>query len=86
MSKQERQNRGWLRMGELAKRLGLPVTTLRHYTDIGLLPVAAETEAGYRLFDYKIVEERIRQIRQVAGVRPTLKEAKALIESGPQGE
>ena len=38
-------------IGELARRTGLPVRTLRYYSDRGLLPPAARSEAGYRLYD-----------------------------------
>ena len=37
-------------IGELAARTGLPVRTLRFYADAGVLPEAARTDAGYRLF------------------------------------
>lgn len=37
-------------IGELARRSGLPVRTLRFYADAGVLPEAARSEAGYRLF------------------------------------
>ena len=36
-------------IGELAKRTGLPVTTIRFYSDEGLLPPIDRTNAGYRL-------------------------------------
>ena len=35
-------------IGELARRSGLPVRTLRFYSDRGL-PAAGRSEAGYRL-------------------------------------
>ncbi len=37
-------------IGELATRAGLPVKTIRFYSDSGLLPPTARTEAGYRLY------------------------------------
>jgi DNA-binding transcriptional MerR regulator len=37
-------------IGELAKRTGLAVRTLRFYADAGVLPEAARSESGYRLF------------------------------------
>ena len=81
MPKNERLNRGWLKIGELAKRLGVAATTIRYYTDIGLLPVVAETAGGYRLYDLQMSTERFSQIRRISGERPTLREAKALIEN-----
>ena len=53
MSKRERIRRGWFKIGELAKKLGVPVTTVRYYTEIGILPVVSETPSGYRLYDLR---------------------------------
>jgi hypothetical protein len=38
-------------IGELARLTGLPVKTLRYYSDIGLAPVAERSPAGYRRYD-----------------------------------
>ena len=40
-----------LSIGELATRTGLPVRTIRFYSDSGVVPPARRTEAGYRLYD-----------------------------------
>lgn len=37
-------------IGELARRAAVPVKTVRHYSDIGVLPPAAETDRGYRMY------------------------------------
>ncbi len=37
-------------IGELAKRTGLAVRTLRFYADAGVLPEASRSDSGYRLF------------------------------------
>jgi DNA-binding transcriptional MerR regulator len=37
-------------IGELARRSGLPVKTIRYYSDIGVLPPAARTASGYRRY------------------------------------
>src|SRR3954447_12350093 len=37
-------------IGELANRTGLPVRTIRFYSDSGVVPPADRTEAGYRLY------------------------------------
>lgn len=42
---------GYLTIGELARRTGLSVKTIRFYSDAGVVPAAARTPAGYRLFD-----------------------------------
>ena len=38
-------------IGEIARRTGLPVRTIRFYADEGIVPPAAQSRAGYRLFD-----------------------------------
>jgi len=37
-------------IGEASRRSGVPVKTIRHYSDEGLLPPSGVTEAGYRLY------------------------------------
>lgn len=37
-------------IGELAKRCGVPVKTIRHYADEGVVPPSATSEAGYRMY------------------------------------
>jgi DNA-binding transcriptional MerR regulator len=40
-----------LSIGELARRTGLPVRTIRFWSDVGVLPPAARTGSGRRLYD-----------------------------------
>src|SRR5271165_5857139 len=40
-----------LSIGELARRTGLPVRTIRFWSDAGVLPPAARAEGGRRLYD-----------------------------------
>jgi DNA-binding transcriptional MerR regulator len=40
-----------LSIGELARRSGLPVRTIRFWSDTGVLPPAERTEGGRRLYD-----------------------------------
>lgn len=46
-----------LRIGEMARRTGLPVKTIRYYCDEGLLQPKARSAAGYRLFDQENLAE-----------------------------
>ncbi len=39
-----------LSIGALAERTGVPVRTIRFYSDSGVLPPASRSEAGYRLY------------------------------------
>jgi DNA-binding transcriptional MerR regulator len=38
-------------IGEVARLTGLPVKTIRYYSDIGLVAAASRTDAGYRRYD-----------------------------------
>jgi DNA-binding transcriptional MerR regulator len=40
----------WLSIGELARRTGLTVKTIRSYSDRGIVPPAGRTPAGYRRY------------------------------------
>jgi DNA-binding transcriptional MerR regulator len=40
-----------LSIGEAARLSGLPVKTIRYYSDIGLVAAASRTDAGYRRYD-----------------------------------
>lgn len=51
-------------IGELAAGTGVPVKTLRYYSDSGLLPVAARSTGGHRRFGPE-AWERIRLIRRL---------------------
>ncbi len=54
-------------IGELAKRTGLPVKTIRFYSDEGLLPPTERTDAGYRLYDARAMArlELVRTLREL---------------------
>ncbi|MFF2196593.1 MerR family transcriptional regulator [Streptomyces sp. NPDC058157] len=51
-------------IGELADGTGVPVKTLRYYSDSGLLPVAARSAGGHRRYGPE-AWERIRLIRRL---------------------
>ncbi len=46
-----------LRIGEVARRTGLSVKTIRFYCDEGLLQPRGRSDAGYRLFDQENLAE-----------------------------
>jgi len=75
MSGKER-NRSLLRIGEIAKVTGVPLSTIRYYTDIGLLRVASRTTGGYRLYDREEALSIIRKIKPVVERRRTLQQIK----------
>ena len=54
-----------LRIGEVARRTGLPVKTIRYYCDEGLLQPRTRSESGYRLFD----EENLAELTIIRSLR-----------------
>jgi DNA-binding transcriptional MerR regulator len=75
-----------LSIGELARRAGLPVRTIRFWSDIGVLPPAARTEGGRRLYDAACVArlELVATLRELglglADVRRVLDEQASIAE------
>jgi DNA-binding transcriptional MerR regulator len=62
-----------LRSGSLAKATGVSPDTLRHYEKIGVLPKAARTEAGYRVYPEGAVE-RVLVVQRALRIGFTLSE------------
>lgn len=73
-----------LKIGEVARRFGLNVRTLRYYEDIGLLPASGRTESGYRVYGDEDVE-RLRFIVQAKRVGFSLDEIAEVLRLGRHG-
>lgn len=58
---------GLYTIGEVSKLSGLPVQTIRYYSDIGVLPPSGVTEAGYRLYSEADCA-RLELVRTLRGV------------------
>ena len=65
-------------VGELARRSGVNLETVRYYERRGLLPKPPRTPAGYRAFPAASVR-RVRFIRQAQALGFTLAEIKELL-------
>jgi Hg(II)-responsive transcriptional regulator len=68
-----------LKRGQLAKQTGVNPETIRYYENIGLLPKAARTENGYRIYSEEDIR-RIKFIKRAKELGFTLKEIKELLE------
>lgn len=53
-----------LRIGELAQETREAVSTIRHWTEVGVLEVAQHTEKGYQLYSRSMVE-RVKEVRRL---------------------
>jgi DNA-binding transcriptional MerR regulator len=66
------------RIAEVARRSGFTSATLRYYEDIGLMPAAARTDAGYRTYDDRDLE-RLTFIARAKQLGCTLEETSGLM-------
>lgn len=65
---------------QVSELTGVSVRTLQYYDQIGLLPPAKYTEAGYRLYDDAALE-RLQQVLLFRELEFPLKEIKSILES-----
>ena len=74
-----------LHIGDLARAANVPVSTIRYYERIGLLTAARRTEAKYRLYNHRAVDE-VRFVRRAQGLGFTLPEIAGLLNLSRSGE
>jgi DNA-binding transcriptional MerR regulator len=70
-----------LKIGELARRTGLSVRTIRFYEQVGLLPPAARTNGGHRSFATADVAQ-LQRISSLRRLGMTLAEAGEVLRGG----
>ncbi len=70
-----------IQIGDLAKRAGVTIDSVRYYERRRLLPRAPRSGGGFRLFEPEVVE-RIRFIKQAQELGLTLDEIKGLLATG----
>lgn len=78
--------RAGLQRGELARRTGCNLETIRYYEKIGMMPDPPRTAAGYRVYG-KAHESRLRFILRARELSFTLDDVRgllALIDGGTQ--
>ena len=69
----------FLRIGQLAKECGERVSTLRYWTNMGLLETAGKTSADYTLYSSDILP-RIKQLKELKEQRYTLEEIRRKLQ------
>ena len=74
-----------LKIGELAKRLGLNPRTIRFYEDAGVLPQPARSAGGYRVYT-SCDEERLRFIKAAQRLGLKLGEIKEVLAFRDRGQ
>lgn len=68
-----------MKIGDLAKKCGIPVETIRYYEKEGLLPTPNRTDNNYRIYS-KIHEERLIFIRHCRSLDMSLDEIHLLLD------
>lgn len=70
-----------LKIGEMAKLAGVLPSTIRYYTEIGLVEPAGTTPGGQRLYDKEDTLGRIRMIKNIEKQSLPLYTIKKVIEN-----
>lgn len=73
------------KIGEVARRAGVGVETLRFYERSGLLSRPARTEGGYRLYDAEALKT-LEFIKRAQALGFTLEEIKRIIDESRAGQ
>lgn len=73
-----------LRIGEVARLVGVPAKTLRYYEDIGLISPAGRTDSGYRIYGWRELEQ-IEFVRRAKTMGLTLEQIRGLVEVAEKG-
>ncbi len=74
-----------MRIGEVARQVGVATSAIRFYENAGLLPSPRRTAAGYRDYDSSVID-RLEFIRAGQAVGLTLIELKDVLHIRDQGE
>ena len=75
-----------LKIGEMAKLAGVLPSTIRYYTEIGLVEPAGTTPGGQKLYDKEDTLSRIRVIKNIEKQRLPLQTIKKIIEDHREKE
>jgi len=72
-------------IGDIAKRFGLNPRTIRYYETVGILPRAARTESGYRIYTDETIK-RLEFILKAKTLGFKLNEIKEIVMLHEKGE
>ena len=74
MDKKATDKNGILTIGELAEVSGVRLTTLKYYTELGILPFSQDGKRLTRKYKEKEAVERLAKIKELKEKRLTIKE------------
>jgi len=70
-----------LKIGQLARMVGVLPSTINFYTNIGLLKESTRSKGGYRLYEERVVKD-IEKIQKLQKRRLTIEEIKEVLING----
>ncbi|MEB3264987.1 MAG: MerR family transcriptional regulator, partial [Cyanobacteriota bacterium] len=73
-----------LKIGAIASRSGLPVKTVRFYSDEGLIHPSGRSDGGYRLYDETVLAE-LQLIRTLKAMEMPLEDVRRILQSRRSG-
>jgi len=76
MTKKFRLENGLLKIGEIAREAEVRQSTIRYYTEVGLLAISATMDSGYRLYDRDETLRRLGMIKAISDTRVSLNQLK----------
>ena len=71
-----------VKISEIAEEAKILPSTIRHYTDLGLIDVTDRTEGGQRLYDKEITLSALAQIKHLSMRGYTLTQIKEILRGG----
>jgi len=74
MNKKTTEKNSVLTIGELAEVSGIRLTTLKYYTELGILPFTQDGERLTRKYTEVVALERLEKIKELKEKRLTIKE------------
>lgn len=74
-----------VKIGEIARKVGVATSAIRFYEDAGLLPEPARTASGYREYDPSVLD-RLAFIRAGQAVGLTLGQLREVLQIRDRGE
>ena len=74
-----------MKIGEMARKVGIATSAIRFYEEAGLIPEPARTSSGYREYDPTVLD-RLAFIRAGQAVGLTLGQLRGVLEIRDRGE
>lgn len=78
------KNNGLLQIGEITRKTGTSVDTVRYYEKLGLLDKPVRSDGGFRLYSEEIIQ-KLRFVKKAQELGLTLKEIKGIMRCSKEG-